>query len=93
MSYNFARGSVLNDSQQNDDFLEKLDIWPKKTRVDQKLPICFPEKFFIGKKSTISDGLVQSALLAGGIWKIMGNLGVPPRAQKVTDSGIFCFPK
>ena len=58
MSYNFARGSVLNDSQQNDDFLEKLEIWPKKTRVDQKLPICFPEKFFIGKKSTISDGLV-----------------------------------
>ena len=65
----------------------------KKTRVDQKLPICFPKKFFIGKKSTISDGLVQSALLAGGIWKIMGNLGVPPRAQKVTDIQIFCLPK
>ena len=67
MSYNFARGSVLNDSQQNDDFLEKLEIWHKKTRVDQKLHICFPKKFFIGKNSTISDGLVQSALLAGGI--------------------------
>ena len=69
MSYNFARGSVLNDSQQNDNFFGKArDLaQKKKTRVDQKLPICFPKKVFIGKKSTISDGLVQSALLAGGI--------------------------
>jgi hypothetical protein len=34
---------------------------------DQKLPICFPKKVFVGKKSTISDGLVQSTLLAGEI--------------------------
>ena len=74
-------------------FWKSLRSGGEKTRVDQKLPICFPKKFFIGKKSTISDGLVQIALLAGGIWKIMGNLGVPPRAQKVTDIGIFCLPK
>jgi hypothetical protein len=70
-----------------------LEIWQKQIRGDQKLPICFPKKLFIGKNLTISDGLVQSALLAGGLQKIMGNLGVPPRAQKVTDIGIFCSPK
>ena len=72
-------------------FWKSLRSGTKKTRVDQKLHICFPKKFFIGKKSTISDGLVQIALLAGGICKIMGNLGVPPRAQKVTDIRIFVY--
>ena len=68
MSYNFARGSVLNDSQQNDDFLEKLKIWlKKKLGLTRNYPFVFQKTFFIGKKSTISDGLVQSALLAGGI--------------------------
>jgi hypothetical protein len=43
------------------------------------------QKQSIGKKITISDGLVPSSLLAGGIWEIMGNLGVPPRAQKIMD--------
>jgi hypothetical protein len=52
----------------------------------------FPKKSFLeDEKKVISDGLVKSTLSAGGIWKIMGNLGVPPRAQKVTDTIYWDF--